>query len=197
MDETKRARPSVASYLGYMLKTPLATWWGAATFAMEVMGFLIAGPVISLSRLWLLPTVFLVSFSLFVGVLVLCKGWFLYSGLFETIRVKQVICVEGEQIFLLEGLHRFHLGSLFELHRIRESVELPIGLIAATRENEDGTIQARPVWIMPGHMRDIESNQVSAQNLTVHNTLTRDALDKWIDGEAEARVRGLIRRGQE
>ena len=197
MSIRRNVSPTVRAYLGYMLRSPVSIWWACATFALEAMGFLIVSPSITISRLWLVPILFIISFSLFVGLLVLYKGWSLYSDTFEKISVTQVVRVENEQVFLLHCHRNIETGSILELHRKIESVELPIGLIMVTSQNEEGIIQATAVWIMAGHLREMELNQLSTENLTIKSIPSKDILSRWIDGEAENRVQELLKRGKE
>jgi len=190
-----RNAPSLRSYLEFILSSPITAWWAVATGVIEMLGFGLVSDTILLSKWWLLLAVLIVSFSLLMGFLVLYKAWPLYSKTYDRITVSQIVRVGDEQVFVLEGLHGFKIGSMFEVYRTTEGVEISIGFIQVTHQREDGIIQAKPVWIMPGHLRDIERGGLSVQNLTVYQTLSRDTLSRWVDDRAETEVQTLIRRG--
>ncbi len=65
-----------------------------------------------------------------------------------------------------------------------------------TYKKENGVIQASPIWIKPIFMGDIESGQLSVENLLVQRTIRRDTLLKWVDDQSERKVEELIRRGR-
>jgi hypothetical protein len=178
-----------------MLRTPLTTWWGAATFAIEIAAFIVVGPQIIVSRLWVVILLLLSSFTVFFPAVILIKGWRLYREAHFDPLITQIVRVDDKQVFLIHSPKRIHIGALLELRRTQEDVELPIGIITVDHEALDGTLQASPIWVMPGHMRDIETHKASPQNLTLGFSLTHDALERWIDNEAEAKVQDLLRTG--
>ena len=150
-----------------------------------------------LNKIWLIPLLFIVSLSLFIGVTVLLKGWTIYSRAYEGINVSHIVKVENEQVFLLKGLRNKSIGTVFEVRRITEGVDIPIGFIEITHLKDNGVVQAKPLWIMPGHLRDIETHALSAQSLSVSQTLSKETFRRWINEEAEMKVKNLMRRGIE
>lgn len=113
------------------------------------------------------------------------------------VAVSQIVRVDDERVFLLEGLRSFKQGSMFEVYRTTDDVDVSIGLVQATFQQENGTVQAKPVWIKPGHLRDIETGALSVRNLRAYQTLNNDTLSRWIDDRAEVLVQDLLRRGAE
>jgi hypothetical protein len=193
----KTRATSKGAYLEFMLKSPLSVWWAAATFAAEILVSLLPSGVIDLPILLLAGTVFLVSLCVYVSSVALYKGWVLYSRASNTISVLEMARDDNGHVFVLEDCPALELGSVLEVHRRRESVEIPVGFIESDLRREDGRIQARPVWMMPVHVRDIEAGILSAQSLTVHATMKKQTLLRWFDYEAEQRVQGLLGRGAE
>lgn len=196
MTSPSSSERTLISYLSYMLKSPIITWWGAATALIEIIGFVLINDSVTLNKLWLLIIIFAVSFSLFVGFSVLFRGWSLYREMHRNIRVSNIVRIENEQVFVLDGCEGFSTGSVFEVYRVSESVEVPIGFIELVHQREDRLMQAKSVWIMPGHLRDIETHQVSAANLKVHTNPSKDTLRRWIDYQAERKLEDLIQRGR-
>lgn len=190
-------KPTVRSYLSFILSSSITAWWALVTAVIEMVGFGLPSDTIVLSKWCFLVLILIVSFSMLTGFLVLWKGWPLYSKTCERIVVAQIVRVGGEQVFLLEGIGSFRQGSMFEVYRTTEDVDVSIGLIEAALQQDDGTVQAKPVWIKPGHLRDIETGALSVRNLKAHQNLSKDTLSRWVNERAEALVQDLLRRGAE
>jgi hypothetical protein len=189
--------PTIRSYLEYMLKSPLSVWWAAATFAIEILGFSLASNTIVLSRVWLVAIIFLVSFTVFVGGLVMYKGWTIYSHAFDSIRIIDITRANNEQVFVLESWRELQIGLILEIHRNQETVEVPIGFVETTLQREDGKTQAKPAWIMPIHMRDIEQRELSSKSLVIRKAISRETLSRWVNDRAEEKLQELLKRGIE
>lgn len=194
---TADAEPTFRSYLSFTLSSPIAVWWAVATGVIELVSFGLVAEVFVLSKWWLLILILVVSFSVMIALLVLWRGWPLYSKTFERVSVSEIVRIEGKQVFLLGGIRHFRRGSIFEVYRTLEDVDVSIGFVRTMHQREDGRVQAEPVWIRPGHLRDIETGALSKGNLRAYQTVSGDTLKRWIDDEAEARVQSLIRRGAE
>lgn len=100
-------------------------------------------------------------------------------------------------MFLLKGLRNVNIGSVLEVRRVREGIDIPIGFIEVTLARNDGVVQAKPLWIMPGHLRDIETHELPAQSLAISQMLNRETFRRWINESAEMKVKDLMRRGIE
>jgi len=185
----------IKSYLEFMFISPVTTWWGAITFGLEVMAFLLLGQTVTLNRIGILVLLFGVSFSLFVGLMVVYRGWSVFTKAYENIRITQIVRIENEQYFILDCPHSFKIGTMFEVYRKKETVEIPIGFIEITHERADGVIQAKPMWVFPIHLRDIERHELSLESLVIYPTLSSSTLSRWIDVQTEMKVQELLRRG--
>jgi hypothetical protein len=190
-------RSRLKAYLEFMFISPITTWWGAVTFGLELIAFLFLSETITINRIGILVLLFFVSFSLFVCFLVVYRGWSVFSLANENIRIAEIIRVDNEQFFLLQCPHSFKIGSMFEVYRRQESVEIPIGFIEIMHERTDGIVQAKPIWIMPVHLRDIERHELSKDSLVVYSTFSSSTLPRWINEQAEKQVQELLRRGNE
>ena len=191
-----RDKTNFITYLKDILKSPITTWWGSVTFIIEILGFVLISNFVTLSKLWLLILIFIVSFSIFVSVLVLIKGWEIYSrsGRF---RVSRIVRVDNVQIFELEGFVILRVGTILEIFRTIEQIETSIGFIEIVHQREDGMMQARPVWILPGHLRDIEAHNLTPESLKVSQVLSKETVSSWVDAQANRMLDELIRRGRE
>lgn len=186
---------SVSHYLEHMLKTPLTAWWAVATGLVGIVSFAVLSPTVSIGRVWLIVIIFACSLCLFIGVSVLFKGWLLWrtSG---AARIKEIVRADGEQVFVLEQAGNSKLGVVLEVFRIREAVEIPIGLLEITHEREDGFLQAKALWLMPIHLRDIEKRQLSPESLLAYPVTSRNTLERYIEQQAEIRIQDVMKRGK-
>jgi hypothetical protein len=196
MDSSK-LEENYLSYIKFLIISPISTWWGAFTILVEILGFILINETITIGRAWLLILLFVFSTSLFVGVTVLIRGWIIFSKAQERIHVTQITRVDDDQYFILDCPSHFKIGSLLEVYRVTESVEVSIGFIEITHLRDDGSVQAQPLWITPIHLQAIENNEISENNLVIYSTFSSSTLPRWIDEKAESKLKELLRRGTE
>jgi hypothetical protein len=177
-----------------MLKTSVTTWWAVATGLVGIVSFAVLSPTVSIERVYLIFIIFVCSLCLFVGVSVLFKGWSLWraSG---AARIKEIVRADGEQVFVLEETGNSKVGVVLEVFRIREAVELPIGLLEITHEREDGFLQAKALWLKPIHLRDIEKRELSPESLLAYPVTSRNTLERYIEQQAEIKIQDVMKRG--
>lgn len=80
---TMSSKPTLRSYLCFILSSPITVWWGVATAVIEMVGFGLVSDTIALSKWWLMILILIVSFSVLIGLLVIWKAWPLYSRTYE------------------------------------------------------------------------------------------------------------------
>lgn len=178
-----------------MLKTPVATWWAIATGLVAVVSFTILSPTVSINRIWLIFIIFLCSLCLFVGISLLFKGWPLWCSSSAT-KIKEIVRADGDHIFLLEHPGHSKSGLVLEVFRIRENVEISIGLLEITHEREDGLFQAKALWLMPVHLREIEKRELSPESLLAYPATSRNTLSRYIEHQAEIKIQDVMKRGK-
>jgi hypothetical protein len=185
------------SYLTFLFSGPMSLWWVLITGAVSLIAWVVTpADVIMVSKIMLLALIIVVSLVLFVGISVTFKGWQLYreAGNPTVIEIPES---EGERIFLLKGLRPITTGEVLEVYRRRDATESSIGLIEVIHEQEDGEVQAIPLWIKPVHLGDIQNGAVSPSSLIVHRNVSKRTLVQWIDDQANRSVRELLKRGIE
>jgi hypothetical protein len=119
----------------------------------------------------------------------------IFYNSFEKIFVSQIVRIENEQIFLLDSPRECKVGTLLEIFRIMESIEVPIGLLEVTHVKSDGVIQAIPRWILPIHLKEIETHELSVDNLVIYSFFTSNILIRWVDEQAERKITELMKKG--
>lgn len=197
MDSQDKNQLSIFSYLKFIFTSPLTNWWALFTGIVEIIAFIWLGNSITLDRITVFISLFFASLCLLGGLLVILKGWGIYSKAFERIHITQIIRIENEQFFLLKCPRNYQTGIMFEVFRKMETVEVPIGFIETVHYRDDGIIQAKPLWIRPVHQGDIERGQLSVDSLVVYPHFSSSSLPQWIDEQADKKVTELIKRGKQ
>jgi len=195
MDSQESNLPTKSAYLKFILISPISSWWAIFTGVLEIIAFFWPGNTNILSRISVFFLLFFASLCLMGGFLVIIKGWEIYSKAFERIHVTQIVRIENDQYFLLKCPRKYQVGSMFEVFRKMESVEVPIGFIETIHHRDDGIIQARPLWIRSVHLRDIEKSHLSVDSLVVYPYFSSSSLPQWIDEQADRKVNELMKRG--
>lgn len=195
MDSHDKNQPSISSYLKFIFISPITSWWALFTGIVEIAAFIWLGNSITLNRITALVILFFGSLCLLGGLLVILKGWEIFSKAFERISITQIVRIDKEQFFLLKCPRNYQTGMMFEVFRKMETVEVPIGFIETVHFRDDGIIQAKPIWIRPVHLGDIERGQLAVESLVVYPYFSSSSLPQWIDEQAEKKVIELIKRG--
>lgn len=192
-----RHRSSIRSYLAFMLRSPLTIWWALATFTIQIALLAVQGPILVLPKLLLIPLIFIVSLPLLLAVLLLWKGWLLYSEAAQEITIHELIQGQEGHTFVLETAQDLPVGAILEVFRMMEGVEVAIGFLETTHVRDDGRVQAKPLWFGPGHVRDLRRGVVPQSSLSVRSGIQAATLKRSMDMQIEKEVRSLMRRGIE
>lgn len=102
-----------------------------------------------------LTLLFLVSSTVY-------QSWLIYQEHSSRLRIVGFHKCDNygsEHVFLLQGEIPVAQGAVIELKRFYAGVEVPIALVEIMEKNTKGQYQARPVWISPGHLRDLRMGQ--------------------------------------
>jgi len=195
MSRKPNSKPHILDYVTFLFKSSLGAWWALVTALIGIFGFTMTDAIVQINRLWLVIILLSGSFSLFVGFQVFLKGWRLYSSTEQQINILEIVRSDDEQIFVLDCPTFHRIGSFLEVYRVKELIEIPIGFIETFHQKEDGLIQARPVWIMPIHLHDIESRELSIESLKAYPSVSKSILNRWVRAEADSKVQDLLRKG--
>lgn len=195
MENQGKRNPTKASYLKFIFWSPITSWWAILTGIVEIIAFIWLKETVVLNRIAIFALMFFASFFIMGGLLVILKGWEIYSKAFERVQIIEIVRINNDQYFLLKSPRNVQNGLLFEVFRKMESVEVPIGFIETTHCRDDGVIQAKPLWIRPIHLRDIERGQLSVENLVIYPFFSTSSLPQWIDEQADKKINELIKRG--
>lgn len=135
-------------------------WWTLITGFASLLSLLIV-PTIILSREAVAILVFVGFTLLFLCVTTVYQGWLLYL---DRLAAPAVVGFQrsnsygGEFIFLIEGAAPIAKGKVAELKRFVSGIEVSFALVEFVERNSKGQFQARPIWISPIHLRDLQMN---------------------------------------
>lgn len=134
-----------------------------------ITGFASIASWLFISREGILLTPLMFSILLLLGLTLLFlvlstvyQGWLIYQGHSPHLRIigfQKCNDYGGEHVFLLEGNIGAAQGTVIELKRFYAGVEVAIALVEIMEKNSKGQYQARPIWISPGHLRDLKMGQ--------------------------------------
>src|SRR6266540_6816256 len=100
MEAQDKRQTSISSYLKFIFISPMTSWWALFTSIIEIIAFLWLGNSITLDRVAVFVLLFFASLCLLGGLLVVLKGWEIYSKAFEKIHITQIVRIENDQFFL-------------------------------------------------------------------------------------------------
>lgn len=99
---------------------------------------------------------------LFLVLSTVYQSWLIYQEHFARLRIvgfQKCNSYGGEHIFLLEGNIGVVQSHIIELKVFCAGVEVVIALVEIIEENSKGQYQAKPIWILPGHLRELKMGQ--------------------------------------
>lgn len=145
-------------------------WWAVITGFASILSL-----VFIPDRVWLSKG--LVTILIFVGLTLtfLClstvyQGWLLYQSRFiapKFLRFHELQTLGAEYVCLLDGVPQEANGKIAQLKRTMNDIDVPFAVIEFGDRNAQGQIQARVLWIAPGHLRDLKSQQFAASDIVV------------------------------
>lgn len=137
-------------------------------------GFTLNRPVFCLAILLIFGLLFLTASTVY-------QGWRLYDCQFRNPRfcgIQRNDEYQTQYVFLLDSNHPLFPGMLLEVHRYRDGVEGLVGVLEVIEQNVKQQYQAIPLWLSPGHLRDLRTSQLSITDITVRPFISRRVLDK-------------------
>jgi len=164
-----RDTKSILKFLNLILSSFFRWWWAAITGAASLISLVVTPPEgLLISRMELFLFVFSISAIFFLTFALFYQGWILYRQFFnglEFVGVQKNGCYGGDYVFLLDSNIYIPQGSVVELKRFEEDVEGPMALVEIMEKNKKDQYQGRPIWISPGHLRDLKLGNLAYSNI--------------------------------
>jgi hypothetical protein len=179
---------SVGGFLSLVFGSFFRWWWAVVTGVLSLLSWVFVPQGVELSRVAVttLTVVWLALFFLCVSVSY--QSWLLYRDRWTSAEVLGCLASDsygGEFVFLIKVEGPIGRGELAELRRYVSGVEVPIALVELMERNSRGQVQARPVWLSPGHLRDLRMGTFLATDLAVDRKIQLRTLRVAKDGLAQ------------
>ena len=109
------------------------------------------------------------------------QSWQIYQKRFSLLQIVGFLKSDiygDEYLLLLEGDIDVVQGTLMELKRFDNEVEVSMALVEIIEKNSKGQYQARPIWISPGHLRDLRTGQIVYSEIKAETFVKLSTLQK-------------------
>ncbi|MFH1109571.1 MAG: hypothetical protein V1790_10305 [Planctomycetota bacterium] len=185
-------RPTVSSYLRELLRPFFAPWWAVFTGVASVgswLGIPITGVQLPA---WLIGVLVCLAFAGgFLLVSVLYQGWRLYRdspSRVTLLAIQTSSAYAGEHVVLLSCGAPLPEGTLLELTRTVDGIEIPIALVEVKETNSAGQLQAHPLWFGSVHLNELKRNTLNLQSVRASTVIsvraTKKANEEWNQAKA-------------
>jgi signal transduction histidine kinase len=157
------------AFLQLLFGSFFRAWWTFLTGFVGILAFVLSPTTITLSQTQFALSVIVTSIFLFLTISTVYQGWLLYSNRIGVPRLSGIQRSDiygGEYIFLITGMDAASHGRVVELKRLANGVEIAFALVELIEQNAQGQFQGRPVWIAPGHLRDLRQGQFTISDVT-------------------------------
>ena len=124
------------------------------------------------------------SVLLFLALSVGYQGWLIYQEHFTRPRIVGFLkcdIYDDDHVFLLESDIDIAQGTVIELKRFHNGVEVAIALVEIREKNSKGQYQADPFWISPGPHRELTMGQFVYSEIEAEPLVKRRTLQNAID----------------
>lgn len=175
-------RNSIWSFLGLIFSSFFRWWWVAITGAASLASWLIIPPAgLPLSPLMSGILMFFGSALFFLTVTTVYQGWKIYQAGFKELQVagfQRSDCYGGEYLFRLSGLIDLAQGTIIELRRFNDGVEVAVALVEIMEKNTDGEYQARLIWFSPGHLNQLRTGEYAYSDIIARPLVQLRTIEK-------------------
>ena len=182
------AAPTIGGFFRYLLGPFFWPWWAlfsgvasiASWYGIPVTGFTVP----HWASLVLLTLLFAGCFLL---LSVLWQGWRLYQGALSRIQlvgIQTSSAYDGEHVVLLTCGTSLPTGTVLELQRTDNGVEVPIALIEVRGINSKSQLQAHPLWFGPVHLNDLMKNTLNVASVRATSFVSRGAAERLQQAKA-------------
>lgn len=157
-------------------------WWAVITgFASIASWLFVSREGILLTPLMFSLLILLGLSLLFLVLSTVYQGWLIYQKHFTSPRIvgfPKGDFYGSDHVFLLESDTDIAQGTVIELKRFYDGVEVAIALVEIVEKNSKGQYQANPVWFSPGHLRDLRMGQFGYPELDAELSVKLRTLQK-------------------
>ena len=153
----------VTDFISLIFGSFFRWWWAAVTGVASIASWLFVPPdglnlnsfILSLLTFVILVLIFLTASAIYQGRIIFRSGY-------EKIVVSGILkndCYGGDHIIKLNSSLKLIQGTIIQLSRFYDGVEVPIALAEIIEKNSKGEYQAKPIWFSPGHLHDFKTGK--------------------------------------
>lgn len=169
-------------------------WWTAVTGVATLLSFFAIPNGIVIGRTVTALLIFSALTLLFLTISTVYQGWSLYKSRVSPpvfLRFHELEKFGKDLVCLVDGVPKEAEGKIAQLKReVSTGLEVPFAVIEFGERNADGQVLAEVVWISPGHLSDLRSNQFSASDVIVDLFVNRKSMFELTQSSEEGRKLG-------
>lgn len=185
-------REGIYDYLKFLLDNFFKWWWAVVSGVASIASWIfISNNGIILSRKLSGFLVLFLSALIFLVISIFYRGWTLYckSSNIKVRSFQKNSYYDSEYICIFECLPEYPTGTLLELHRFIDGVQVLIAVVEIIEKNSKGQYQAKAIWTVPVHLKDLKSGIFSYNDIEAKPIITSRVLEDIIDDRI--RYRGV------
>ena len=147
-------------FIGLIFGSFFRWWWAAITGVASIASWLLLPSTgITLNPIISTLLIFVGSAFLFLTLTTVYRGWKIYQTGLEGFYVESILkndCYGGEHIIKLSNPADIMQGTIIQLSRFHDGVEVPIALAEIVEKNSREEYQANPIWFAKNHLYDFK-----------------------------------------
>jgi hypothetical protein len=186
----------LGSYLRLLFSSFFNWWWAAITGFASIASFLaVPEDGVTFGRLAFGLSLMGSLTLLFLTLTTVYQGWTLFQKAFpepHCVGVHRSDEYDTNYVFLLEDRFPLPLGMLVELHRYCNGVDCLAGVLEVIERNAKQQYQAKPVWISPGHKKDLRTGLFNVADIMIYPLMSSRAFERLALPQAESDEGGLL-----
>lgn len=166
-------------------------WWAVITGVASILGLALISDSIRIGRGLLTVLILFGSALLFLCISMLHQGWSLYRNRLvapKLLRFHELEKPGAQFVCLVDSVPDEAQGKIAQLKRTINGVEVPFAVIEFADRNADGHVHAGIIWISPGHLKDLQSNQFALADVVVDLFMNRNSALEWAKSEIETKT---------
>ncbi len=174
---------SLGDFLSLLFGSFFRWWWAVTTGVASILSYLsVPSEGVKLGRLGFAVAVLIGSAALFMCATVVYQGWSLFRGNWHRLNVlrwHKSTSLGAEFAFLIDDRGLATSGTVAELRRFHENIEVAFGLVEFVERDSNERMQAREVWLEPAHVRDSKTGHLPITDIIVRYPVTMRTVEQY------------------
>ncbi len=189
---------SFPNYLKYIFDVFFKWWWAVITGIASISSWIfISNDGFYVNKLSAGLYVIIILTSIFLACSVFYQGWMLYK--------MKTICKYSVEAFQKNNLYQTNYliiidsdtllpnGTILELKRIANNVEVLIGLCEIVEKNLDGNYQGKLIFSIANQLREYAEGLYHQKDIIIKNAVHKDSIEKYAIEYSENEIKRLVK----